>query len=109
MIASILLLLAQTPVFKENAKIGVPMKVGYDARQGGKSRDWGTWVNIAVNSVHVETSYPCVRRVILAESGRKLLIFNVSITNPSKIGLVLNGDSMPWVGGWSPAWTAGGC
>jgi|GEM_PF-4440333 len=93
-------LLGQTQTFKETAKVGVPYKIGHYIEQGGRPQDWGNYVNLAFNSARVAMSYPTTKYPVLAEVGSKLLVFNVTITNPSKIAIVLGGDSMPLVSIW---------
>lgn len=96
------ILLAQNQPFKETAKVGVPMKIGHLVLQGGKPQDWGNYTNLAFNSARVAMSYPTTRydHPVLAEAGAKLVVFNVTLTNPSRIGTVLGGDSMPQVQLW---------
>jgi len=105
---AVTILLGQTQTFKETAKVGVPLKIGHYIEQGGRPQDWGNYVNLAFNSARIAMSYPTTKYPVLAERGSKLVVFNVTIINPSKMDVILGGDSMPLVATWDAHGMASG-
>lgn len=100
-LAGIALTLGLQGSFVETAKLGVTTRVGAREMEGGKEQDWGNYVFLGLNSARVELYYPCVRYIVEAESGKKLLVFNLTITNPSRLAIVLGASSMPLFTLWN--------
>lgn len=100
-LAGIALTLGLQASFVETGKLGVTMKVGAREVENGKEQDWGNYVLLALNSARVELYYPCVKHIVEAESGKKLVVFNLTITNLSRLAIILGASSMPLFTLWN--------